>query len=246
MSRSDVRLVSNKSPRLETAVRPVDDVWPAETAVNPTRVRWSTRLKVAAITSIVLGYAALSHYSNSAPNAKGLGVAVSLGPILLIGAVLLWRWTRQFVESLIAAAFTGMLIFRYRSFLEVNYQWMDLAMQFGAYGLIALGFGRSLFAGREPLCTHLAARLHGALTPAEVTYTRHATVAWSVFYALIAAAILILFFIVSLRVWSLFVNFATFGLITIMGIADHAIRRQLLPRRPGNVILAALRQLLIG
>jgi uncharacterized membrane protein len=114
--------------------------------------------------------------------------------------VLLWRWTRQFVASLITAACSGVLLYRYWSFLEVNYQWMDLALQFEAYGLIALGFGRSLLAGRQPLCTQLAARLLGALTPAEVTYTRRATVAWSVFYALIAAAILILFFVVSLRV----------------------------------------------
>ena len=239
-------LVSNKSSRLETAARPVDDVRPTEIAVNPARVRWRKRLQLAAVMSIVLGYAALSHYSNSAPNAKGLRAAVSLGPILLIGAVLIWRWTRQFAASLIAAVCSGILINRYWSFLEVNYQWMDLALQFGAYGLIALGFGRSLLAGREPLCTQLAARLHGALTPAEVTYTRRATVAWSVFYALIAAAILILFCVVSLRVWSLFVNFATFGLIAIMGIADHAIRRRVLPRRPGGGILAGLRQSLIG
>jgi uncharacterized membrane protein len=88
--------------------------------------------------------------------------------------------------------------------------------------------------------------VHGPLTPAEVAYTRRATVAWAVFYALLTLAIAALFFAASPRVWSMFVNFATFGLIALMFFAEHAIRLRMLPHRPRGGALVALRHFLIG
>jgi uncharacterized membrane protein len=112
--------------------------------------------------------------------------------------------------------------------------------------LIAASFARSLFAGRIPICTQLASTMHGTLTPAEIAYTRRATVAWVVFYALTAVAILVLFFAEPLRVWSLFVNFGVFGLMIFMGVADHALRRRVLPRHPAGGILTIIQRALIG
>jgi uncharacterized membrane protein len=91
----------------------------------------------------------------------------------------------------------------------------------------------------------MADRLHGPLTPVEIAYTRRATEAWALFYSLIALAILLLFFSVSIRLWSLFVNFATFGLIALMAIADQAIRHRVLPRHRHG-ILAAIRRAVLG
>jgi uncharacterized membrane protein len=109
-----------------------------------------------------------------------------------------------------------------------------------------MGFARSLFANRIPLCAQVADKLHGPLTPIEIAYTRRATLAWAVFYTLIATAILILFFAVPLRVWSLFVNFAVFGLIILMVVVDHAIRHRVLPRHRSGGILAAIQRALAG
>jgi uncharacterized membrane protein len=203
------------------------------------------RLQLTAVAVLVVGYAALSHYSASTPDAKGLGAALSVGPVFLIGLVLAWRWTRPLTALLITGSSCAIL-YRYWPAIERNYEWADLAQQCGAYALVALAFARSLFAGRVPICTQLAAQIHGELTPAEIAYTRRATAAWVVFYVLLAAAILILFFTVPLRIWSLFVNFAVFGLMMLMGLADHAIRRRVLPRHPSGGILAVIRRSLIG
>jgi uncharacterized membrane protein len=92
----------------------------------------------------------------------------------------------------------------------------------------------------------MADKLHGPLMPAEIAYTRRATVAWAMFYTLITTAILVLFFAVPLRIWSIFVNFATFGLILAMGIVDHAIRRRVLSRYKGGGILVAIQRALVG
>jgi uncharacterized membrane protein len=92
----------------------------------------------------------------------------------------------------------------------------------------------------------MAEKLHGSLAPMEIAYTRRATAAWAVFYLLLTGAILALFFLVSPIAWSLFVNFETYGLIILMGIADLIIRHRVLPRRPGSGIFAIIRRSLIG
>ena len=197
------------------------------------------------VAGFIGGYTLLSHYSNSNPDAKGLGAGLSLGPILLIGALLLWRWTPPLVSASIITL-VGASLYSYWPFFEENYEWADLAQQCGAYALVAVSFARSLFAGRQPMCTQLADRLHGPLTPVEIAYTRRATIVWTIFYGSLAAAILALYFLAPLRIWSLFVNFGTFGLIGLVFVTDHALRHRLLPHRPGGGILAALRQSLTG
>lgn len=203
------------------------------------------RIQVAVVLALIIVYAVLSHYSASSPDKKGLGAALSIGPVLLIGVVLLWRWTQRLTALLVAAAVCAVL-YVYWPLVEGNYKWADLAQQCVAYGLVALSFARSLFEGRVPLCTQLAGKLHAVLTPADIAYTRRATMAWLAFYGLLTLAIFVLFFVTSLRVWSIFVNFGAFGLIMLMGLADHAIRRRVLPRHPGGGILAALQRSLIG
>lgn len=193
-----------------------------------------------AIVAVLIGaYALVSQYSYSSPDAKGLGAGLSVGPIVLIGIALAWRWTHRLVAALITAM-TAALLYFYWPFLETHYEWSDLVQQAGAYAIVALGFGRSLRLGRAPTCTALADQLHGPLDAKEIAYTRRATVVWFGFYTLLAAAIVIVFFAASAHVWSLFVNFGTFGLMGLLFALDHAIRHRVLPRRPGGGMIAAL------
>jgi uncharacterized membrane protein len=208
------------------------------------RARRATVLQLAAVVSLIAGYAALSQYSNSVPDAKGLATGLSIGPILLIGGVMVWRWSHPLLAASIWVL-AGVLLFLYWPFLTEYYDWSDVVQQCAAYGFVSISFARSLSGGRVPVCTQLTDKLHGPLTPTEIAYTRKATVAWALFYALLAVTILFLFFVTPLRMWSLFVNFASFGLIGLMFLADHAIRRRVLPHRPGG-ILAVLRQSLTG
>jgi uncharacterized membrane protein len=198
-----------------------------------------------AIGVLVIAYAALSYYSDSSPHAGNLGAALSIGPVLFIGLVLLWRWTKP-STAFLATALLGACLFRYWGLIEKNYRWADLAQQCGIYGLIALSFARSMFGGRVPVCTQLSIQMHGPLTPVETAYTRRATIAWAIFYLLITAAIVMVFFVATRSVWSFFVNFATFGLIIFMAVADHALRRRLLPRHPAGGIPGIIRRSIIG
>ena len=204
-----------------------------------------TRQQITALAVVLLGYAALSYYSDSVPNNVNLAAGLAVGPVILVGLTVAWRLANPLLTALIAAL-AGIALYRYWALIRNGYQWGNLVQQAGAYGLVAWGFARTLSDGMVPLCTQLADRLHGPLTPQEIAYTRKATVAWALFYVCLTVAIIVLFFSGAPRVWSFFVNFATFGLIGLMFAAEHTIRRKVLPPGRRGSTLTALRQFLIG
>jgi uncharacterized membrane protein len=203
-------------------------------------MRWRRRLQLAAIVVSLVAYAGLSHYSNSAAKTHDLGVGLALGPVLGVGFLLIWRWIHLGVALLTAAA-VAMALRHYWPVLEKNYSLLYLVQEGGFYGLMAASFGLSLLGRREALCTQLADKVHGPLTPQEVRYTRRITAAWALFFILITAATFGLFVFAPLRIWSLFANFCVLPLIGLMFVAEYAVRRRALPQVPRRGILAAVR-----
>lgn len=194
---------------------------------------------------LIGGYAALSHYSVVNDSAKGLATSLSLGPILLITVGLLWRWTNFIVAAIASATGAGVLYCNWK-YLENHYEWADLMQQFGAYALVTAAFARSLLPGRIPLCTQIDQKLHNDLTPLEHRYTRIATLAWAGFYGAMAVSIVALFFTITPRMWSIYVNFITFALIILACVADYVLRQWKLPQRPHSGLLSILQRALLG
>jgi uncharacterized membrane protein len=230
---------------IETPEAPVAAHAPRKTDDAPMTARPAPPDRRTAIVTLVIaaaflgGFALLSQYSYATPEAKGLGAALSVGPIAAIGIFLAWRWTPRLIAALLTLGI-GVLLVIYWPLLKTHYEWSDLIQQVGAYAMVATGFGRSLLPGRTPLCTQLASQIHGPQTAVELRYTRRATWVWFAFYTLLAVAIVIVFFRASPRAWSLFTNFGSFGLMAALFLADHGLRRLVLPRRPGGGIVAAL------
>jgi uncharacterized membrane protein len=197
------------------------------------------------VAGLFVGYALHSQYSASSanPHARTLGAVLSIGPVLLIGLLMMWLWSWR-AAALIGALLSAALLYLTWPFIESHYAWSDLAQQCGIYGLVALFFARSLFGSRVPVCAQLAHQMYGALTPDEIAYMRRATLAWAIFYCLLATAILVLFFVAPLRVWSVFANFVTWGLMVLAGFLDHALRRMVLPRHREGGILTLIRRAL--
>jgi uncharacterized membrane protein len=202
---------------------------------------WRRRLQLAAIVVFLVAYAGLSHYGNSAVRTHDLGVSLALGPVLVVGLLLVWRWTHHLLVALLAAVGTAMLLRHYWPVLEKNFSLVYLLQEGGFYSLLAASFGRSLVGDRVALCTQLADQIHGPLTPQEVRYTRRVTAAWALFFVSITAATLCLFLFAPLRTWSLFANFCVVPLIGLMFVAEYAIRRRVLPNVQRRGILAAVR-----
>jgi uncharacterized membrane protein len=169
-----------------------------------------------------------------------LGVGLALGPVLVVGLLLLWRWTYLWT-ALLGAAAAAMLLRHYWPVLEKNFSVVYLLQEGGFYSLMAASFGVSLLGRRVALCTQLADKVHGPLTPQEVRYTRRVTAAWALFFILITGATFGLFLFAPLHVWSLFANFCVLPLIGLMFVGEYAVRRRALPQVPRRGILAAVR-----
>jgi uncharacterized membrane protein len=197
------------------------------------------RLQVAAALVLIVAYASLSHYCNVAGR-RGLGAALALLPFVVVAVSVLRRSKRPLIWASVGVA-AAIVLYDGRGLLEKNFSLVYLLQECGMDGLLAVGFGRSLRAGETPLCTRLADRLHGPLTPAERRYTRQVTLAWTLLFVALMLTTLALYLAAPLAAWSVFVNFVSFPLIMAMFVAELAVRRRVLPPADRGGILAAVR-----
>jgi uncharacterized membrane protein len=106
---------------------------------------------------------------------------------------------------------------------------------------LALFFGRTLFAGREPLCTRFARMIRGQLEPRVAAYTRKVTIAWTAFFVVMLVVSIVLYGLAPISVWSAFANLMMLPLVALMFVVEYAIRIRLFPDLPHKPILASLR-----
>jgi uncharacterized membrane protein len=85
-------------------------------------------------------------------------------------------------------------------------------------------FARTLGKERVPLVTSLARSVHGSLTPDIDIYTRHVTIAWSLFFAAQIAGSILLYFFAPLEIWSMFINILSTPLVILMFVCEYTYR----------------------
>ncbi len=192
------------------------------------------------IAALVIGYPLLAHYTNESAHNPNLGAVVAIAPVLLIGLMLAWHSPRRLI-MMGALVLLCVALGASWSILENHFglvYWLqNVAMQL----ILLMTFGRTLVAGRQPLCTRFAEALYGPVTPQHEIYTRQVTLAWTVFFAAMALTSSVLFFLTPLAIWSIFANFLTLPLVALMFIAEYGVRRCLLPDMQHAHILDAVR-----
>lgn len=193
-----------------------------------------------AIGVAAIAYAVLAHLSNSKPGTEALGAVLSAGPVW-IGAVILAYRSQHRLPALAACGLIVALTVVFWRDLEAHFAWLYFAQQAGTYAVLALSFGRTLAAGRKPLCSRFAEMVHGPLAPAIAAYTRKVTIAWTWFFSVIVVALVVLFLAAPLAIWSAFANFVIALLVGIMFAAEHVARRRALPDMQHQGILGTLR-----
>jgi uncharacterized membrane protein len=203
-------------------------------------MRCGRRLQLTAVGVFIVVYSGLSHYSNSHEQAHGLATILALAPMLTLGTILIWRW-RGPGMALLAAAAAGLLCDYCWPQLTRSFALVYLIQQLGFHGLMAATFGLSLLPERVPLCTQFADKVHGPLGAPEVRYTRQVTAAWTIFFLANAAANVLLYALEPLRIWSMFVNFASLPLLALMFVAEYAVRRRVLNQVETGGLMATLR-----
>lgn len=192
------------------------------------------------IAALAVGYPLLAHHTNESVYGGNLGPWVAIAPAVLIALVMAWRSQRRFIML-------GMLVLLC---IALWAGWSALEHHFGlVYWLqhvviqiiLFMTFGRTLIAGRQPLCTRFAEAVHAPLTAQHEIYARQVTVAWTLFFGAMALASTLLFFLAPLATWSVFANFLTLPLVVLMFIAEYGVRRWVLPEMRHTRILDGVR-----
>ncbi|HET7525887.1 MAG TPA: acyl carrier protein, partial [Burkholderiaceae bacterium] len=102
-------------------------------------------------------------------------------------------------------------------------------------------FATTLRRSATPLITRLAARVHSTMTPTMVLYTRHLTVLWTLYFAVMVVLSVSLYEWAPWWVWSLFANVATPLAAIGLFIGEHWLRFRLHPEFERSSMLQAWR-----
>ncbi len=192
------------------------------------------------IATLVIGYPLLAHYTNESAQNSNLGALVAIAPVVLIALVLAWNSPRR-VIMLGMVMLSCVALWAGWSALEQHFGLVYWLQNVGMQLILMMTFGRTLIAGRQPLCTRFAEMVHAPLTPQHELYARQVTFAWTLFFAAMALVSTGLFFLAPLVTWSFFANFLTLPLVALMFIAEYWVRRWVLPDVQQTHILDAVR-----
>ncbi len=182
-----------------------------------------SRLKTYLLLTALPGYPALIHFSFAfdrplivaglwlAVAVVGLLVAVRRANVpsslffgaLLSAGIVLWWWGKA-------------VDFMYLPPVLVNLALMVL-------------FGKTLLSGATPLVSRVASLWRGALDPVVALYTRRVTMAWTVFFALMALESIGLALFAPVHIWSLFTNFLNYVFVLLFFVIEYQLRFVCLP-----------------
>ena len=192
------------------------------------------------IAALLVGYPLLAHYTNESAHSGSLGALVAIAPVVLIALVLAWRSPRR-LTMLGVLALLGIALWAGWSALENHFGLVYWLQHVGMQLILFMTFGRTLIAGRQPLCTRFARAVHAVVTPQHEIYARQVTLAWTLFFVAMALASTLLFFLAPLATWSVFANFLTLPLVALMFVGEYWVRRWALPEMRHMHILDAVR-----
>ena len=90
-------------------------------------------------------------------------------------------------------------------------------------------FFRSLLPGKIPLVTNIAEKSRGPLTDQMRNYTRNVTIIWVALFFAMATWSILLLWLGTLTLWSLFANVINYLLVVILFFGEHIFRKWRFP-----------------
>ena len=186
------------------------------------------------IAAFCVAYAVLSHLAAADPNPDLFDAAVAIAPLIALALVIAWRSPqRPFMLVLCLAGCAA--LYALNGWLVQHFNWVFLIQNTGMQTLLGLSFGRTLCTGQVPMVSRFAATIHGPLSPALQRYTRQVTWAWTLYFGVMTAVSLLLFWLAPIVLWSVFTNLLGLPLLLLMFAAEYGVRLCLLdpPDRAG-------------
>jgi len=198
------------------------------------------RARVFAVAAAAVAYVLVSHWLMTRAPASPWNAVIIVGPMLGAAALVAWQRRQWLLAALAALAAAGLVVQAWRGH-ELPAGSLYVCQHVAIHLLLALVFGLTLQAGREPLVTALARRVHGSLTPAMASYSRKVTLAWTAYFVAMAALSVVLYAAAPFDVWAAFANLVTPLAIVLMFIAEYLLRYRLHPEFERATLAQAVR-----
>jgi len=174
----------------------------------------------------------------SAPDSRWSALLV-IGPMLALVALFAARRGQRLVAGLAALVLAGLVLQAWQGG-GLAPATLYLAQHVAIHASLALLFALTLRPGQEPLVTALARRVHGVLTPAMQAYSRKVTIAWSIYFVLMAAISVGLFLAAPFAAWAVFANLLTPLALLLMFVGEFLLRYRLHPEFERATFTAAM------
>ena len=197
-------------------------------------------LRIVAVVLASVAYILGTHWLMTRPGGSPWNVVGVVTPMLAAIAIGAWRGGQRVLGAIAALAIVALCTQALRG-IAVAPPLLYLAQHAGIHLSLAIGFGSTLRAGRTPLITTMAARVHQTFTPARWAYTRHLTLAWTLYFVAMAAISLALFAFASFETWALFANLLTPCALVLMFGGEYLLRYRLHPEFERTSIADAIR-----
>jgi uncharacterized membrane protein len=198
------------------------------------------RARVIALAAAAVAYVLVTHWLMTGAPASPWNAVIVVGPMLGAASVVAWQRRQRLLAALAAMAVAGLVFQAWRGH-DIPPGWLYVGQHVVIHLLLALVFGLTLQAGREPLVTALARRVHGAMTPGMAAYSRKVTVAWTCYFVAMATLSLILYAVAPFDVWAAFANLVTPLAILLMFIGEYLLRYRLHPEFERATLAQAVR-----
>ena len=192
------------------------------------RSRWTA----AAVAVAALAYAAVCYTLMTRAQDSAWSLAITLGPLLVVSAA--WAWNAGHRMLAVAGGLGAVLLCAVLLWLQgtgghgIPSRWLYLAQHAGVHLALGAWFGATLRPGATPLVTALARRVH-VVTPAMELYTRSVTLAWTLYFVVMAATSLALFAWGDFAHWSLLANILTPIFTVAFFVGEYLLRYRLHP-----------------
>ncbi len=188
-----------------------------------------------------VAYPFLLHLSILQQEAEGLALLLVLLPLLLWAT---WIATRTIARIWWPVLVAGVLALVYYMLvgqhMRIGLIAVDGIWHASLNLLLFWFFGRTVLPGREPLISQISRRLNNGLDPSIAAYTRHATIAWTLFFGVQLAGSALLYLFAPINAWSLFINVLNTPLVVLMFVVEYVVRTVLHPDHPRISILKTI------
>ena len=198
------------------------------------------RARVIALAAAAVAYVLVSHWLMTGAPASPWNAVFVVGPMLGAASVVAWQRRRRLLAALAALVAAGLVVQAWRGH-DLPAGSIYVCQHVAIHLLLALVFGLTLQAGREPLVTALARRVHGTMTPAMAAYSRKVTGAWTGYFVAMATLSLVLYGVAPFAVWAAFANLVTPLAILVMFVGEYLLRYRLHPEFERATLAQAVR-----